>query len=69
MHRSKTEGELPVSKCRHGSCPFCGSNDLVKAGKYRKPGRPDNQRYQCCDCHRFTTKPIRQLSLINTSQH
>lgn len=68
MDRPKTEGELPVPKCQHGSCPFCGKNHLVKAGKYCKLGHPKTQRYQCTDCHRFTIKPVIQLSLINTSQ-
>jgi len=48
----------------YGRCPSCGSDHVVKAGKYDRGKKGMEQRYLCKSCHRFTTKPIQQLELI-----
>jgi ssDNA-binding Zn-finger/Zn-ribbon topoisomerase 1 len=50
----------------HGRCPNCGSDRVVKAGKYNRGQKGMEQRYLCKSCHRFTTKPIQQLELIKS---
>jgi len=50
----------------HGRCPNCGSDRVVKAGKYNRGEKGLEQRYLCKDCHKFTTKPVRQLELIKS---
>lgn len=48
----------------HGRCPNCGSDRVVKAGRYKRGPNGVEQRYLCNACRKFTTKPIRQLELI-----
>lgn len=47
-------------------CPNCGSDRVVKAGKYNRGQKGVEQRYLCKSCHRFTTKPVQQLELIKS---
>jgi hypothetical protein len=68
MPRPKTEGELPLPKHTYESCPFCHANKTVKAGFYRKPGKPERQRYYCPSCRRYTVNPLPQLSLKTPQQ-
>jgi len=50
----------------HGRCPNCGSDRVVKAGKYNRGQKGVEQRYLCKDCHKFTTRPVQQLELIKS---
>lgn len=52
----------------HGRCPNCGSDRVVKAGKYRRGPNSVEQRYLCNACRKFTTKPIQQLELIKSQE-
>ena len=52
----------------HGRCPKCGSDRVVKAGKYDRGGKGMEQRYLCKDCRKFTTKPVQQLELIKSQE-
>jgi transposase-like protein len=50
----------------YGRCPNCGSDHVVKAGKYNRGERGVEQRYLCKSCYKFTTKPVQQLELIKS---
>lgn len=52
----------------HGRCPNCGSDRVVKAGRYNRGEKGLEQRYLCKDCHKFTTRPVRQLELIKSRE-
>ena len=52
----------------HGRCPNCGCDRVVKAGKYDRGQKGLEQRYLCKACHKFTTKPVRQLELIKSQE-
>lgn len=51
-----------------GRCPNCGSDHLVKAGKYNRGQKGVEQRYLCKSYHKFTTKPVQQLELIKSQE-
>ena len=49
-----------------GRCPNCGSDRVVRAGKYNRGEKGVEQRYLYRSCHRFTTKPVcDSLSLLS----
>jgi transposase-like protein len=50
----------------YGRCPNCGSDQVVRAGKYNRGPKGLEQRYLCKGCRKFTTKPIQQLELIKS---
>jgi transposase-like protein len=47
-----------------GRCPNCGSDQVVRAGKYNRGEKGVEQRYLYRSWHRFTTRPVQQLELI-----
>ena len=60
------KGGAMAGEC--GRCPNCGGDRVVKAGKYNRGEKGLEQRYLCKDCHKFTTKPVRQLELIKSQE-
>jgi len=41
-------------------CPFCGSDKMVKHGHGTTAGFKVAQRWQCKECKRSTTRPIKE---------
>ena len=49
-----------------GRCPNCGSDQVVRAGKYNRGEKGVEQSYLYRSCYRFSTRLVQQLELIKS---